>query len=72
MTCTRLLRRTGNTFLKRDFKTVTDEEVYNVMKKLNNRPRKTLNFLTPLQAMQKSFTRTGISDVLHFRVESAR
>ena len=48
---------------KTDFKTVTDEEVYNVMEKLNNRPRKTLGFRTPFQAMQKSFTRTGISCV---------
>ncbi|MCN4143670.1 MAG: hypothetical protein LC437_00910 [Thiohalomonas sp.] len=37
-----------------------DEEVYNVIKKLNNRPRKTLGFRTPFQLMQKSFTRTGI------------
>lgn len=48
---------------KTDFKTVTDEEVYNVMEKLNNRPRKSLNFRTPFQAMQKSFSRTGISCV---------
>lgn len=48
---------------KTDFKTVTDEEVYNVMEKLNNRPRKTLGFRTPFQAMQKSFSRTGISCV---------
>jgi transposase, IS30 family len=48
---------------KTDFKTVTDEEVYNVMEKLNNRPRKSLNFQTPFQKMQKSFTRTGISCV---------
>ncbi len=46
-----------------DFKTVTDEEVYIVMEKLNNRPRKSLNFLTPFQAMQKSLTRTGNSCV---------
>ncbi len=48
---------------KTDFKTVTDEEVYNVMEKLNNRARKSLNFLTPFQAMQKIFARTGISCV---------
>jgi transposase, IS30 family len=48
---------------KTDFKTVTDEEVYSVMEKLNNRPRKSLNFQTPFQKMQKSFTRTGISCV---------
>lgn len=46
-----------------DFKTVTDEEVYIVMEKLNNRPRKSLNFLTPFQAMQKSLARTGNSCV---------
>jgi IS30 family transposase len=48
---------------KTDFKTVTDEEVYNVMEKLNNRPRKTLGFRTPFQTMWKSFARTGISCV---------
>jgi IS30 family transposase len=48
---------------KTDFKTVTDEEVYNVMEKLNNRPRKSLGFRSPFQAMQKSFARTGISCV---------
>jgi len=48
---------------KTDFKAVTDEEVYSVMEKLNNRPRKTLGFRTPFQAMQKSFSRTGISCV---------
>lgn len=48
---------------KTDFKTVTNEEVYNVMEKLNNRPRKSLGFQTPFQAMQKSFARTGISCV---------
>lgn len=31
----------------RDFRTITDEEIIMVMKKLNNRPRKTLGFLTP-------------------------
>jgi IS30 family transposase len=48
---------------KTDFKTVTNEEVYSVMEKLNNRPRKSLGFRTPFQAMQKSFARTGISCV---------
>ncbi len=46
-----------------DFKTVDDENVYNVMKKLNNRPRKFLGFKTPLQMMQKSFVRSGINCV---------
>ena len=31
----------------RDFRTITDEELIMAMKKLNNRPRKTLGFLTP-------------------------
>lgn len=46
-----------------DFKTVDDLDVYNVMQKLNNRPRKSLGFKTPLQMMQKSFARSGISCV---------
>ncbi len=46
-----------------DFKEVTDKEVYNMMEKLNNRPRKALGFQTPFQAMKKSFARTGISCV---------
>lgn len=46
-----------------DFKTVDDEDVYNVMQKLNNRPRKSLGFKTPLQMMQKSFSRSDISCV---------
>jgi IS30 family transposase len=46
-----------------DFKTVDDEDVYNVMQKLNNRPRKALGFKTPLQMMRKSFARSGISYV---------
>lgn len=43
-----------------DFKTVDDEDVYIVMQKLNNRPRKSLGFKTPLQMMQRSFARSGI------------
>jgi IS30 family transposase len=31
----------------RDFRSITDEELIMAMKKLNNRPRKTLGFLTP-------------------------
>ncbi|WP_198264537.1 IS30 family transposase [sulfur-oxidizing endosymbiont of Gigantopelta aegis] len=46
-----------------DFKEVTDKEVYNMMEKLNNRPRKALGFQTPFQAMKKSFARTGTSCV---------
>lgn len=46
-----------------DFKSVNDEDVYNVMQKLNNRPRKSLGFKTPLQMMQRSFDRSGISCV---------
>lgn len=32
-----------------DFKTITDEQINFVMNRLNNRPRKTLGFLTPMQ-----------------------
>ncbi len=32
-----------------DFKTITDEQISFVMNRLNNRPRKTLGFLTPTQ-----------------------
>jgi len=32
-----------------DFSTITDEQVNFVMQRLNNRPRKTLGFLTPMQ-----------------------
>jgi IS30 family transposase len=32
-----------------DFKTITDEQINLVMNRLNNRPRKTLGFLTPMQ-----------------------
>jgi len=42
-----------------DFKTVTDEDVYNMGKKMNNRPRKKLGFKTPFQAMQQSFAKSG-------------
>jgi len=31
----------------RDFRTITDEEIITAMRKLNNRPRKTLGYLTP-------------------------
>jgi len=31
----------------RDFRTITDEEIMTAMKKLNNKPQKTLNYLTP-------------------------
>ena len=46
-----------------DFKTVDEKDVYNVMQKLNNRPRKSLGFKTPLQMMRKSFARSGINCV---------
>ncbi len=46
-----------------DFKTVSDDDVYKVMQKLNNRPRKSLGFKTPLQMMQRSFAKSGISCV---------
>lgn len=35
----------------RDFNTITDKELICVMKKLNNRPRKTLGFLTPNEVL---------------------
>jgi len=38
----------------RDFCTITDEEINTVMDKLNNRPRKTLNFKTPNQVFFNS------------------
>jgi IS30 family transposase len=37
----------------RDFRTITDEELIMAMKKLNNRPRKTLGFLTPMKYFLK-------------------
>ena len=39
---------------ERDFRTITNEEINNVMDKLNNRPRKTLNFKTPNQVFFNS------------------
>jgi IS30 family transposase len=36
---------------KTDFADVTASEIATVEKSLNNRPRKCLNFLTPLEAM---------------------
>ena len=39
----------------RDFRTITDEELIMVMKKLNNRPRKTLGFLTPNEVFFKNY-----------------
>ena len=38
----------------RDFRTITDEELIMAMKKLNNRPRKTLGFLTPNEVFLKN------------------
>lgn len=38
---------------KTDFSTITDAEIQRVEDKLNNRPRKRLNFETPLEAMEK-------------------
>ncbi|MEI7586411.1 IS30 family transposase [Runella sp.] len=38
---------------KQDFKELTNDYIYNVQNKLNNRPRKTLNFLTPIEFIQK-------------------
>ncbi|MCP4697544.1 MAG: IS30 family transposase, partial [Gammaproteobacteria bacterium] len=44
-----------------DFKSVTNEAVCNVAEKINNRPRKSLGFKTPFQAMQDSLAKYGIS-----------
>jgi IS30 family transposase len=38
---------------KTDFSTITDAEIQRVEDKLNNRPRKRLNFETPLESMEK-------------------
>jgi len=39
----------------RDFRTIIDEELIMAMKKLNNRPRKTLGFLTPNEVFFESY-----------------
>lgn len=39
----------------RDFRTITDEEIIMAMKKLNNRPRKTLGYLTPNEVFFKNY-----------------
>lgn len=39
----------------RDFKTITDEELIMAMKKLNNRPRKTLGYLTPNEVFFENY-----------------
>jgi transposase, IS30 family len=39
----------------RDFRTITDEEIMMAMKKLNNRPRKTLGFLTPNEVFFENY-----------------
>jgi IS30 family transposase len=38
---------------KTDFSTITDKQVADVVKKINNRPRKRFNFETPLEMMEK-------------------
>ena len=38
----------------RDFTTITQQEINTVMKRLNNRPRKRLGYLTPNQVFFKS------------------
>lgn len=38
---------------KTDFSKITDQEIQHVEDKLNNRPRKRLNFETPLETMDK-------------------
>ncbi|MDX9780570.1 MAG: IS30 family transposase, partial [bacterium] len=39
----------------RDFRTITDEEIIMAMKKLNNRPRKTLGYLTPNEVFFENY-----------------
>lgn len=39
----------------RDFRTITDEEIMMAMKKLNNRPRKTLGYLTPNEVFFENY-----------------
>ena len=39
----------------RDFRTITDEELIMAMKKLNNRPRKTLGYLTPNEVFFENY-----------------
>jgi IS30 family transposase len=38
---------------KTDFSTITNQEIKSIERKLNNRPKKRLNFETPLQMMEK-------------------
>jgi IS30 family transposase len=40
----------------RDFSTISDEEIDFVMTRLNNRPRKTLDFMTPNQVFYNHLT----------------
>ena len=38
---------------KQDFKELSKDHIENIQNKLNNRPRKTLNFLSPIEFIQK-------------------
>lgn len=42
-----------------DFSKLTDEDVYNIQEKLNNRPRKSLNYLTPNQVIAQVINNEG-------------
>ena len=44
----------------RDFRTITDEEIIHVMKRLNNRPRKRLEFKTPNQVFFNQLTNVAL------------
>lgn len=39
---------------KTDMSKVTDEDIYIIQEKLNNRPRKSLNYLIPNEVIAKS------------------
>ena len=45
---------------QRDLSTVTQEELYMILDKLNNRPRKRLGFKTPNQLFLQSLKRVAI------------
>lgn len=46
---------------KTSFDKITDEEVQRVARKLNNRPRKCLNYYTPFEIFSKSLTDKGVA-----------
>jgi IS30 family transposase len=46
---------------KKDFSTITDQEVERIERQLNNRPRKRLKFETPLEVMDKLLFKTEVA-----------